>query len=133
MDEPPAAFAAVPSLASRRAQVPDPRGRRGRQHPWTALLLVAAAVLCGANSQRTRTRWGQHHGGRRLRALGFTHRRAPSQPTIQRVLGRVEVATVERLLGQWLQRSTPRWVDGIAIDGKTLRRARRLEPPTPIC
>jgi hypothetical protein len=37
------------------------------------------------------------------------------------------------VLGAWLQqvraswrRSTKRWIDGIALDGKTLRGARRL-------
>lgn len=97
------------------------------------LLLVAAALLSGANTQRAVARWGQHHGWVRLRRLGFTRRQAPSQATIQRLLEQVDAAAVEALLGRWLQQvravllpGLGRWVDGIAVDGKTLRGVRRL-------
>jgi predicted transposase YbfD/YdcC len=125
---------AVPSLASILAQVADPRARRGQRHPWAALLLlVAAALLSGANTQRAVARWGQHYGWARMRRLGFTRRQAPSQPTVQRLLAQVDVRAVEALLGQWLGAvraallpGVAHWVDGIALDGKTLRGARRL-------
>jgi predicted transposase YbfD/YdcC len=45
----------------------------------------------------------------------------------------VEVVALEAVLGRWLQQvraawrhSAARWLDGIAVDGKTLRGARRL-------
>jgi predicted transposase YbfD/YdcC len=124
----------VPTLASVLAQIPDPRAARGRRHPWAALLLlIVAGLVSGANGQRALARWGRDTGAARRRRLGFTARRGPSQPTLHRVLRRVDVAALERALGHWLQQvraawlaSTARWLDGIAVDGKTLRGARRL-------
>ena len=123
---------AVPTLAATLAQVPDPRAARGRRHPWRSLLLlVALGLLGGANSQRAIARFGAHLGRPWLRRLGL--RQAPSQPTLHRLLRTVEVAKVEALVRTWLpqvqaagRRGSADGVDGIAIDGKTLRGARRL-------
>jgi predicted transposase YbfD/YdcC len=97
------------------------------------LLLLVAGLLSGANSQRALARWGQQLPWPWLRALGFTRGGGPSQPTLHRVLRKVDVMQLERLLGSWLQQvraaarqSAARWLDGIAVDGKTLRGARRL-------
>jgi hypothetical protein len=52
---------------------------------------------------------------------------------VHRVLRRVAVAALEAHLGRWFaqvraawSRGPCRWLDGIAVDGKTLRGARRL-------
>lgn len=124
----------IPTLASVLAQVPDPRARRGRRHAWSALLLlIVLGLLSGANSQRALARWGRDTGSVRRQRLGFRGGRSPSQPTVHRVLTRMDVAELERIVGTWLQqvraawrRSLARWLEGIAIDGKTLRGARRL-------
>ncbi len=124
----------IPPLTAILAQIPDPRAAGGRRHPWTALLLlVVVGLLSGANSQRGLARWAQYAGWARLRRLGFVQRRRPSQPTLHRLLRSVDVQQVEQVLGTWLQQvrttcrhSSKRWVDGIALDGKTLRGARRL-------
>ena len=124
----------IAPLAAILAQVPDPRKCRGRQYPWLALLLlVVVGLVCGANSQRALARWGHNTGRTRLRRLGLLGSRSPSQPTLHRLLRDVDIDQLEALFGTWLQqvraawrRSTKRWVDGIALDGKTLRGARRL-------
>ncbi len=124
----------VPPLMSVLVQVPDPRARRGRRYAWTALLvLIVVALLCGANTQRACARWGQHATRSSLRRLGFMRGGGPSLATVHRVLHQVSVVELENILGRWfLQvratwRDGPcRWLDGIAIDGKTLRAARRL-------
>lgn len=124
----------VPTLASVLAQVPDPRAARGRRHPWPAVLLVIVVGLVrGANSQRGLARWGREASASQRRRLGLTPGRSPSQPTLHRALRHVDVASLERTVGTWLRqvraawrRSADRWLDGIAIDGKTLRGARRL-------
>jgi predicted transposase YbfD/YdcC len=94
---------------------------------------MVAGLLSGANSQRALARWGRDVGLRRRRQLGFTRRRGPSLATVHRVLHRVDVPALEARVGRWLQQvraawlgSAARWLDGIAIDGKTLRGARRL-------
>lgn len=122
----------MPSLADTLAQVPDPRAARGRRHPWVALLLlIAVGLLTGANSQRALARFGQNLKRLQLRQLGF--RTPPSQPTLQRVLSRVDVEQVEAIFRGWLsqlqiawRQNAAGWLDGIAVDGKTLRGARRL-------
>jgi predicted transposase YbfD/YdcC len=125
---------AVPSLPAVLGRIPDPRKRRGRRHPWAALLLlVLAARRCGANSRRAIARWGRHADRRHRRRLGFTGPRSPSLATLHRLLHQVPVADLEAALGQWLaqvratwRRQGRRWLEGIAIDGKTLCGARRL-------
>jgi predicted transposase YbfD/YdcC len=124
----------IPSLATIVAQIPDPRARRGRRHPWTALLLlVIVGLLSGANSQQALARWGERTGWKRRRQLGFVRRSAPSVATLHRALRSVDIAALERSVGMWQQQvrmawyaSTRRWLDGIALDGKTLRGAQRL-------
>ena len=93
----------VPALATVLAQIPDRRAARGCRYPWAALLLVmVAGVLSGANSQRALARWGRDTGPARRRRLGVTRARSPSQSTLQRVRCRVDVAVLERLVGQWV-------------------------------
>lgn len=123
----------VPALATLLGRIPDPRQARGRRYPWPALLLlVLVALLSGANTQRACARWGQFAGRPALRRLGFPRRHAPSLATLHRVLHQLAVADLEACLGEWLaqvratwRQQGRRWLDGIAIDGKTLRGARR--------
>jgi hypothetical protein len=125
----------IPALVSVLAQVPDPRAARGRRHPWSALLLLlVVGLLSGLNSQRAIARWSQDAPRRHVQRLGFTRRRGPSQPTLHRVLAQLDVRVLETVLGAWLtevraawRHSTARWLDGIALDGKTRRGARRLD------
>lgn len=124
----------IPALLSVLAEVPDPRAARGCRHPWSALLLfLVVGLLSGLNSQRAIARWGQDTPRRHLQRLGFTRRRGPSQSTLHRVLIHLDVRLLETVLGAWLfqvraawRHSAARWLDGIALDGKTLRGARRL-------
>ncbi len=124
----------VPSLPAMLGRIPDPRKARGRRHPWAALLLlVVVALLAGRNTQRAIARWGRDADRRQLRRLGFTRPEGPGLATLHRALRRVDVGALEAALGQWLQqvraawrRGGRRWLDGVAIDGKTLRGARRL-------
>jgi predicted transposase YbfD/YdcC len=122
----------IPSLADSVAQLPDPRAARGRRYPWSALgLLVAVGLLAGRNSQRALARFAHQLRRPLLRRLGFRH--APSQPTLHRFLCAVDVVALEALVADWLRElraawsdAAATWLDGIAIDGKTLRGARRL-------
>jgi predicted transposase YbfD/YdcC len=124
----------VPPLAAALAGVPDPRRARGTRHPWPApLLVLVCALLCGANSQRDCARWARDARRPVLRRLGVTRAGGPSLATLNRLLARVDVAALEAALGGWLQRARAAWrgaaargLDGIAVDGKTLRGARRL-------
>jgi len=92
---------AVPALAEYLAQIPEYRQARGTQHPLVALLLlVRAALRCGARSQSASADWGQHHEQPWLRRLGFTKDRAPSQPTLSQLFQCLPRKMVEAVLGR---------------------------------
>ena len=85
------------SLLSFLAAVPDPRSRRGRRHPLSAILaLVCCAVLCGAKSYAAIAQWAQDHDIELMHQLGFT-RKPPKLGGIRKVLIalRLERSTVE--------------------------------------
>lgn len=122
----------VPALAEYLAQIPEYRARRGVQHPLLALLLlVCLATLCGARGQSAIADWGEHHGRPWLRRLGFTKGRAPSQPTLSRLFQQIPYKTVEAALGRWAEQALrccpapPGALEGVALDGKTLRGSKR--------
>jgi predicted transposase YbfD/YdcC len=123
---------AVPALAEYLAQIPEYRQARGTQHPLVALLLlVCVAMLCGARSQSAIADWGRHHGPPWLRRLGFAKDRAPSQPTLSRLFQAIPCTTVEAVLGRWAEQAlrccppAAGALEGIALDGKTLRGSKR--------
>lgn len=143
----------VPSLMEILADVPDFRKARGIRHPLPAILTLAcAAMMCGYRSQNAIAQWGSNYGERWLHNLGFTHAKAPSQPTIHRIFDGIDIALLEAKLAQWthsvlqalqtldvqlqLQPSTSdseptsqaleaTALEAIAIDGKTLRGSRK--------
>ena len=122
----------VPSLVEYLAQIPEYRAARGRRHPLLALLLlVCVAMLCGARGQSAIADWGRFHGQPWLRRLGFTRGRGPSQPTLSRLFRAVPHATVEAALGRWAEQALrlcpppPGALEGLAVDGKTLRGSKR--------
>jgi len=119
------------SLLERLARLPDTRFRRGRRHSQRAVLAVAVcAVVSGARGATAIAEWAGRAsqsllGRLRCRIDPATRRFiAPSVSTIQRLLRRVEVAELERVLGDWLQPRPLGAVPAVALDGKTLRGAR---------
>lgn len=122
----------IPSLAAYLAQIPEYRAARGMQHPLLALLLlVCVAMLCGARGQSAIADWGKHHGPPWRRRLGFTRGRAPSPPTLSRLFARIPHKTVAAALGRWAEQALRGHppeagaLEGIAVDGKTLRGSQR--------
>jgi hypothetical protein len=118
--------------------VPDPRGRQGRTHPWRAVLgIIVLAKLCGVPL-------GQRHIAEFARGLTQPQRRAlrcrrdpdhpdrydvPSESTFQRALAEVDFTPFEPLLLQWQNQQLGRDPEAdslIAIDGKKLRRSGGL-------
>lgn len=115
---------------------PDPRGAKGRQHPWRAVLgIIALAKLCGvpmgqrniAEFARTLT----HPQRRALRCRrapnDSRHYEVPGESTFQRALTAVDHTQLEPLLLEWQdQRLGPDTDLLIAIDGKHVRRSGGL-------
>jgi hypothetical protein len=111
--------------------LPDGRKPRGIRHPYRAVLTISlAGVLCGAKSyvalgEFARSLMQSQLG--RLRARINPRTRIfdpPSESCIRRVLQSSDAAAIDRALGQWLLDQSPA-DDAVALDGKTLRGARR--------
>lgn len=113
-------------LLAALAQVADSRKRRGIRHSQVSILAVAVcAVLTGSRSYRAIADYGAGLSAEVLLQLGFrpspnTGRlRPPSEPTIRRVLSRIDAEDLDRRVGAFLSRIG--LAEAVAFDGKTLR------------
>ena len=113
--------------------LPDCRKPRGKMHPFRTILTIAlGAILCGARHYTAIAQWGQSLNQNQLRRIRARCDRrtkrylAPSEPTIRRVLQNADVEHIDRVLGTWLLDHADT-DDAIAIDGKTMRGAKRAD------
>lgn len=103
-------------------QVPEFRKRRGIRYRLQTLLAVAAcAVLAGMKSLTAMADWAKAQSEETLRLLGCRRGKAPSEKTIRRVLGGLDIVDLEGRVGGWFAERQRLSGDGVAIDGKTLR------------
>lgn len=133
--------ASVQPLIEVLREIPDMRERQGRRHPLDAILALAcAAMLCGYRSYSAIAEWGRSYDPALLTALGFTHRPTPCAATLFHVFRRLDRDVIEARLGAWAEAvlsasalpATPRQapaLEGIALDGKTLRGSRKQGAP----
>ncbi len=114
--------------------MPDPRNPRGLRYPLAELLAIAVcAVLAGASSVTAIVDWLHDLDDIARARLGFI-RGIPATTTMWRLLIRLDADHLSTVLASWLQTRTqpvtprrPRYRQVIAIDGKTLRGARRAD------
>jgi DDE family transposase len=113
-------------LADRLATLADPRCRRGKRHPFVAVVLIAcSAVTCGARSFVAIDEWAAgapqdvlaRLGARTATALSV--RIPPSGATIRRVIKDTCPGGLADLLGH-----DPSGTDTLALDGKSARGSR---------
>lgn len=116
-------------LLRRLAEVRDPRDRRGRRFPLSALLLVAlCATAAGFGGYRAMAQWASTAGPSELRRLGLPSRGpfglvpTPGADTLRRVLTAVRPGDLEVLL-----RLGETALEAVAVDGKALRGSRSGE------
>ena len=121
-----------PSLLAVLAEVPDPRGRRGKRHPLTAILAMAvAAALCGAKSYAAIAEWGRNYGPAFAQALGFTRLKTPCAACLFLLFRRLDRPALEAALARWAEAvlaalpPEPGELEAVALDGKTLRGAKK--------
>jgi hypothetical protein len=68
------------------AQIPDPRGRRGRRHPSAAMLTaIVCAILSGARGYRAIAHWVRSQNATVWQWLGF-HRKPPCANSFRNLL-----------------------------------------------
>src|SRR6476620_11852435 len=107
------------SLLAYLAEVPDPRSRRGQQHPLPAILgLVCCALLCGARGYAAIAQFAHDHDLALMHRLGFT-RRPPKRHGLRKVILRLDAAALEGALTRWAE----------AVLGRPLRAAEATPPP----
>jgi len=134
----------LPGLLACLAQVPDPRRDQGRRHPLAFVLsLAACAVLAGAKSLAAIAEWAADAPPHVLARLGGPCREpdrgpvAPAEATVRRVLQGIDgdaldtavgsrLAERERTAGQ-AENDSDRPLPSLAVDGKTVRGARRTD------
>ena len=129
--------AETPDLLRLPGHRPRPEGPRGRRHPLVAILaLAAAAVLAGARSIAAIAEWAADAPQPVRAALGARRDPAPAagsavpaEATIRRTLARLDADALAAAVGAWLadrdQRPARQRRRAVAVDGKTLRGARR--------
>lgn len=107
------------SLLAYLAEVPDPRSRRGRQHPLSAILgLVCCALLCGARGYAAIAQFAHDHDLALMHRLGFT-RRPPKRHGLRKLILRLDPAAFEGALTRWAE----------AVLGRPLRAADKAPAP----
>jgi predicted transposase YbfD/YdcC len=121
------------------ASVPDMRRARGKRHPLAGVVLLAcAATLCGIRSYSAIAQWGhtiQEVDPALLQRLGLGRHGPPSAATLHRLFRGLDVVALERALGGWAQEvlavlpAPAGHLEGVAMDGKTLRGTRREGVP----
>ena len=93
--------------------------------------MAAAAVLAGARSMTATAEWAADTPQSVRAALGARreipdHYSVPAETTIRRALGRLDPQALATAIGAWLgDRDRPQQRRAIAVDGKTLRGAKR--------
>lgn len=108
--------------------IKDPRERRGRRHGIQAVLGVAVlATLAGQRSYEAIAEWAADLPKRIRRKLGCYKAESPSEPTIRRVLQRVDIEEVEKKVGAWITGLKEGQIEALALDGKTLRGSGSAE------
>jgi DDE_Tnp_1-associated/Transposase DDE domain len=116
------AGAAEGTLWEALAEIPDRRGRKGRQYPLRSILCLAlAAMLAGADDLMAIFRWARRLPPEALRQFGLAQ--APCHATYHYFFKALDVAAAEQVLGVWARGDAS--LGHVAIDGKRLRGSAR--------
>ncbi len=113
------------SLLAYLAQIPDPRGRQGRRHVFTAMLAtVVCAVLQGARGYAGIAQWIHSQHVSLWHALGYL-RKPPKLGAFRKLLMQLPSAELEHALRHWVAGCLGEAVDdeklaAVAMDGKSL-------------
>lgn len=113
------------SLLTLLSQVPDPRGRKGRRHPLSAMLAAAVCgLLCGARGYEGLVEWLHDLPVDFWHFLGFT-RWPPKKDCFRDLLMRLDPAVLDRTLSEWITQElqlhlSEEQLQAGSVDGKTL-------------
>ena len=108
------------------AQVPDPRGRKGRHHVFAATLTATVhAILQNCRGYAAIGQWLSEQPLDFFHALGFW-RTPPTASGVRTLLSRIDAAALEAALTRWIHDLLPDSASttdliAVALDGKSLR------------
>ncbi len=118
------------SLRQHLRCIPEPRGGRRQLHRLPTLLTIAlAATLAGARGYTAIAEFARELTQAQLKRLCAYFSRTrnryepPSEPTIRRILSRIDPKAVEKVFSDWVMAHSSN-EDALAIDGKTLKGTR---------
>lgn len=138
------AFEGERSLLARLGEISDHRKPRGVRHSLASVLAIAAcATLAGARNLTAIGEWAAEAPQEVLGRLGARYhpvkRRfiAPHDATIRRAVAGVDADALDRVIGDWLADQVRAGrIDSaqvaVAVDGKSLRGARREQDSRPV-
>jgi hypothetical protein len=110
----------------------DPRKRRGVRHPLVTVVAISVcAALTGARSFKAIAEWAKDLSRDTLRRLGSQRWHPPSEPTIRRVLQKLDADRLDVEIGRWLLPHCRVAGQGVSVDGKTLRGAHDVGQTPP--
>jgi len=93
----------IESLLGKVREFPDPRSSFGKRHPFeTVLCISVCAVICGCRTYRAIGDWSASLSKEELKRFGSERDRPPSEPTIRRLLQRVDADKFDNYMGKWL-------------------------------
>jgi len=102
----------------------DPRKARGVRHPLVTVVAIAVcAALAGARTFNAVAEWAKDLPRTALRRFGSRRWTAPAEPTIRRVLQKLDADRLDTEIGRWLLRQCDLRGRALSVDGKTLRGA----------
>lgn len=113
------------SLLTYLSQVPDPRGRKGRRHPLSAMLTaVVCGILCGARGYLPLVQWLHNLPVDVWHWMGYT-RRPPKLDCFRDLLMRLDPEILEEALRRWIDEDLKLSLEAgelsaASLDGKTL-------------
>ncbi len=120
------AAACADSLLAHLSQVVDPRGRKGRRHPLTAMLTaVVCGLLCGNRGYTAIVEWLHDLPVDVWHWMGYT-RRPPKEDCFRDLLIKLDPTLLEDVLKVWISQGldlpaeASDELSAVSIDGKTL-------------
>ena len=123
------------SLLQALKKLKDPRRHRGWRHRQVGSIvaIATAAIIAGNDSLLDIGEFSQALNQNQLRSLGASRSRdtgkyiAPSEPTIRRILQRLDPTELDTIITDWLRSHLQDLqIAALAVDGKCVRTASKI-------
>ncbi len=109
-------------LVQRLQSIRDYRSNRGKRYPlWVLLLVTVLGAMSGAQGYRALEDFGKRHYVSLCEYLGVSLNRMPSDTTLRRMFGSMNLSELTGQFNAWSQAQfAPMPGECLAVDGKSL-------------